>query len=83
MSILDRLLSEVPRNSPTGKLNPQYHLVKEYMAEIAEAKEHGYSWLQIGEAVKQDASEKGRWNENWKRWNIQKLYNQILKAQEE
>jgi hypothetical protein len=79
MSILERLLEEVPKRKPSSVLNPQRQLVREYMADIAEAKERGYSWWQINRAVKKDAEERGVWNEEWGRWSLESLYNQIRK----
>jgi hypothetical protein len=82
MSILERLLEEVPKRKPLSLLSPQRQLVKEYMADITEAKERGYSWNQIGKAVELEASAKGKWNAEWNRWNIDSLYRQIMKEGE-
>jgi hypothetical protein len=79
MSILERLLEEVPKRKPLSLLSPQYQLVREYMSDITEAKERGYSWNQIGRAIEQEASAKGEWNAAWDRWRVEALYNQIRK----
>jgi hypothetical protein len=79
MSILERLLEEVPKRKPLSLLSPQRQLVKEYMADIAEAKERRYSWNQIGKAIEQEASEKGKWSAGWNRWRVESLYRQIMK----
>jgi hypothetical protein len=82
MSILERLLKKVPKRKPLGGLSPQRQLVKLYMADIAEAKERGYSWNQINEAVEMDAAEKGQWDTAWNRWRIEALYREIRKEEE-
>ena len=79
MSILDRLALQIPKLKRGSFLNPQYQLTRQYLPDIEKAKELGYSWSQICLAVAEDATEQGRWNKQWRSYDIQEMYRKIKK----
>lgn len=79
MSLLSRLLNEVPRNRAVVRVDRQYELTRGLVPEIDEARAHGYSWSQVTRAVEGALRETGEWREEWHRWDIEKNYKQIKK----
>jgi hypothetical protein len=81
MSLLDRLLKEVPKRKPASLFNPQREIVRKYMTEITEAKERGYSWTQIRIAVKAEAAERGEWDEERGSLDVEKMYRRLMEEE--
>lgn len=79
MSLLNRLLDEVPRNRAVARVDRQYELTRGLVPEIDEARAHGYSWSQVTQAVEEALKEAGDWREGWHRYDIEKNYRQIKK----
>lgn len=79
MSLLSRLLDEVPRNRAVARVDRQYELTRGLVPEIDEARAHGYSWSQVTQAVEEALKEAGDWREGWHRYDIEKNYRQIKK----
>lgn len=79
MSLLSRLLSEVPKRRNAVRVDRQYELTKELIPEIDEARARGYSWSQVTRAVEEMLRESGEWREEWRRWDIEKNYKRIKK----
>ena len=79
MSLLGRLLDEVPRNRAVVRVDRQYELTKKLVPEIDEARAHGYSWSQVTRAVEEALRASGEWREEWHRWDIAKNYRRIKK----
>lgn len=79
MSLLSRLLDEVPRNRAVVRVDRQYELTRELVPEIEEARAHGYSWSQVTRAAKDALKEAGEWREEWHQCDIEKNYRQIKK----
>jgi len=81
MSILERLSKEVPKRRPAGEHSPQYQATLQFVDEIEKAKELGYTWWQIGAAIKEELTDMGVWRESWQSCNTEKIFRQIKKAQ--
>lgn len=79
MSLLNRLLDEVPRNRAVARVDRQYELTRGLVPEIEEARAHGYSWSQVTRAAKDALKEAGEWREEWHQCDIEKNYKQIKK----
>lgn len=79
MSLLSRLLDEVPRNRAVARVDRQYELTRRLVPEIDEARAHGYSWSQVTRAVEEALRETGEWREEWHRWDIAKNYRRVRK----
>ena|GEM_PF-5502650 len=82
MSIIARLSQEIPKRKATGTHNPQYQATLQFVGEIEEAKERGYTWHQIGAAVKEELIDMGIWRDSWRTWNTEKFFRQIKKEKE-
>lgn len=79
MSLLSRLLNEVPKNRAVMRVDRQYELTRELVPEIEEARAHGYSWSQVTRAARDALKEAGEWREEWRQCDIEKNYRQIKK----
>ena len=77
MSILEKLSTQVPRHKKMSPDNPVHRITKQYMEQIREAKERGYSWQQIYTAIKEDVGEE--WQEEWRCYKIPEHYKMILR----
>nr|DAY45205.1 MAG TPA: hypothetical protein [Caudoviricetes sp.] len=79
MSLLSRLLDEVPKNRAVVRVDRQYELTRKLVPEIEEARAHGYSWSQVTRAARDALKEAGEWREEWRQFDIEKNYKQIKK----
>lgn len=79
MPILERLKREVPRNRRGVRVDHFYELTKKFVKEIEEARQYGYSWVQICVAIQSECEVQGKWNKNWRALDIQSNYYKIKK----
>lgn len=73
MPIMEALLKQKPKRRTSERADRQYKAFIAYMSEIEEAQRHGYSWLQIGEAIRAEMEKKGEWDESWCEFDVQKV----------
>ncbi|GHV34511.1 hypothetical protein FACS1894187_05230 [Synergistales bacterium] len=78
MSLMSILSNEPPKRGPKDTVsNPIYRLTEKYKAEIGEAREKGYSWSQIINAMRQDAGV----GEEMRLCKVEGLYNAMRKKE--
>ena len=77
MTILDLLADEVPQHG--GQPRGVGALILRDMAEIEEARQHGYSWAQVSKAAKAKWVKSGEWDAK-KSFSLAVLYNKMKRT---
>lgn len=81
MAIMEILKQEKPRRRTSERVDRQFTAFSGYKEEIEEAQRYGYSWNQIGNAVRSEMQKAGTWDETWSMWDVQKIH-QMLRRRE-
>jgi hypothetical protein len=70
---MELLLREKPRRNVGVRTDRQYQTIVSYLDEASEAQKKGYSWNQICQAIRDELTQKGEWNETWDFWDAMKI----------
>lgn len=81
MTLLEMLKNdrEQPQRMTKSRLDETYEVTKEFLPQIVEAKECGYTWQAITKAIEKILRQQGRWQHYWRTWDIQNNYYRIMK----
>ena len=74
MPIMELLQQQKPRRRTSERIDRQYKAFVGYISEIEEAQRYGYTWNQIGSAVRVEMGAKGEWDESWDIFDVQKIF---------
>lgn len=81
MTLLEMLKNDrvQPKRMTKSRLDETYEATKEFLPQIVEAKEYGYTWNAITCMIEKILRKEGRWQHYWNSWNIQNNYYRITK----
>ena len=81
MTLLELLKNDrvQPKRMAKNRLDETYEITKEFLPQIIEAKEYGYTWLAITNMIEKVLQKQGRWRHYWNSWDIQNNYYRITK----
>ena len=74
MPIMELLQQQKPRRRTSERIDRQFKAFVGYIPEIEEAQRYGYTWNQIGSAVRAEMDAKGEWDANWEIFDVQKIF---------